>query len=239
MPRLRVIGRARAMGGWLSQLAAASTLVLLVSVGVSPLVGAPAETSEARSDAFWDPFTRKGHYAQQYESLEEISDAVHLVVRGQLVDIRTGAFRYFERIVGLDTNDPDEDPLVPILIGVVRVDEVLKGSPMMREAGFIEVSLDSPWNGWEQHLRMNLPNDDNVFFLMNDAQQRSELGFPEDDTETSPFLYWRPNGDQAVLRLLDGQVEVIEPIVGRYPSALDGVTSEEVRDRVIAASRRD
>jgi hypothetical protein len=176
-----------------------------------------------------------GHYAQQYASVEEITHAVHLVARGHIVDIRTSAFRYFERRIGENTDDPNEDPLIPILIGVVRVDEVLKGAPKMREPGYIEVSLDSPWKGWES-LRANLPNEDDVFFLMNDALQRSELGFPEDDPTTSPFLYWRPNGDQGVLRLIDGKVDVIEPIVGRYPIELNGLPSDELVDQINGAA---
>ena len=225
-----------AIAEWLTRLVAAFTLVLLVSAGASPLIGATAETDQERSDTFWDPFVRKGHYAQQYESIEEITDAVHLVVRGQLTEIRLGSFRYFERRLGENSGDPNEDPLIPILIGVVRVDEVLKGTPMMRTPGFIEVSLDSPWKGWEQDLRPLIPKETDVFFLMNDAQQRAEMGFPEDDPKTSPFLYWRPNGDQAVLRLVDGKVVVIEPIIGRYPSELNGLPSEALLSAVDAAS---
>lgn len=223
---------------WLSRIVAAFILVALLSMAGRPIVGASLVGDEvtSRSAKFWELLTRKGHYAQDYDSVEEITDAVHLVVRGRITEIRTSTFRYFERRVGETSDDPNEDPLIPILVGIVRVDEVLKGTPNMRDPGLIEVSLDVPWPEWEDVLLPNLPAEDDVFFLMNDAQQRAELGFPEDDPKTSPFLYWRPNGDQAVLRLTAGRVDVIEPIPGRYPSDLNGATYWHVARAVEATA---
>jgi hypothetical protein len=224
---------------WVSRAVALLILVLLVSTAGRLVIGAPSSPGDetaTRSDKFWELLTRKGHYALDYDSIGEIAADVHLVVRGRITDIRTSSFRYFERRVGETSDDPNEDPLVPILTAIVRVDEVLKGTPSMREPGTIEVSLDVPWPHWEDVLLPNIPTEDHVFFLMNDAQQRAESGYPEDDPKTSPFLYWRPNGDQAVLRFNAGRVDVIEPILGRYPSDLAGAPYWQVAQAVEATA---
>ena len=179
-----------------------------------------------RSDLFWSPITRRGAYAQNYDSVGDITKAVHLVVRGRVVDVKVADFLPFE-------GDVEQ---IPILVGIIAVNDVLKGRPQMRVPGTVEVSLDAAWPDWEKTLLANLPADDDLFLLlMNDAQQRTELGYAVKDPENEPYLYWRPNGDQAVLRDIDGRVDVIEPEADRYPFALDGVAFDAVTNDVVSA----
>lgn len=165
-----------------------------------------------RSNHFWDPVQHYGMFGLVYDSLDEITRDAHLVVRGRLVEVKLGKFETFEG---------DFDP-IPILIGVVAVDEVIKGEPRSRVPGRIEVSLDPPWRDWEDHLLPNIPRHEHLFFLMNDERQRAELGYEARDQANSPYLYWRPNGYQAVLRNIDGRIAIIEPEFEEFPAALDG-----------------
>lgn len=183
---------------------------------VDPLPSADAELH--RSDHFWDPVQHYGNFGLVYDSLDEITRDVHLVVRGRIAEVKLGQFETFEG---------DFEP-IPILIGVVVVDEVIKGELKSRVPGRIEVSLDPPWRDWEDHLLPNIPRHDHLFFLMNDEQQRAEFGYEARDPANSPYLYWRPNGYQAVLRNIEGRIAIIEPEFAEFPVLLDGTPFDAV-----------
>lgn len=183
-----------------------------------------AATTVEHSDAFWNPIQQSGLYGYNYDSLADISQSVHAIVRGRIAALRVGDFMPYE----------GEAVPIPILIATVTIDEVLKGELESRTGTTIEVSLDPPWPEWESQLLPSLPAHDHLFFLMNDAQQRAELGYPA-RADNERYLYWRPNGDQAVLRIIDGKVAVIEPEPGRYPESLHGTPVEQVTDTIEAA----
>jgi hypothetical protein len=212
------------------------TLLLTLGLIIGTAVAAPRMLSvgqyaiagdEAKSDAFWSLFNTRGNYTQNFASVEEMAKKVHLVVRGRIVDVRPGQFMFWE---------PGDDPPAPLILAIVQVDDVLKGSPNMRTPGFIEVSLDTPWDGWEKDVRPSIPAHEHLFFLFNDDQQRVEGGFERQDPANSPYLYWRPNGDQAVLREIDGHIAVFDPVDGRFPAELDGSNAAEVEAAIRASA---
>lgn len=167
-------------------------------------------------EPFWDRVTNFGMYGLTYGSLEEIVDHAHLVVVGRVVDTSEG------------TVHPYDGPFGPsdLVLGTVAVDEVLKGLPVMRQEGKIEVAE----LGWQGIDAADLPKGQSLLFLMNDAQQRAEYGYPASDEANERYRYWRPNGYQAVIPNVGGRAHVVgdwsswQRITGQtFPGDVDGM----------------
>ncbi len=124
----------------------------------------------------------------------------------------------------------------------VAIDEVLKGQPALR-SDFLEVAMGTA-AGWEL-ARDNIPNEEFVLFLMNEASYRDRYGQDPIDPETETYMYWAPN-DQAVFREVDGKMQPAnaqrmrdEYGDNRFPLGLAGDSFNGVVDRVRATSAAD
>jgi hypothetical protein len=160
----------------------------------------------------------------EYDSLEDITREVDLVVVGRITDV-------FVKPV-LTGNGESIDNI----FGHLAYDDVLKGVPNTTKQGEILVQL---WrSGPFETVKANIPDELDLFFLINDAAHLARIGEESRDPEAAAVTYWRPN-DQAVIRNIDGYVNVvakddIEQEWGpdRFPLHLDGRPFEEVVDQV-------
>jgi hypothetical protein len=188
---------------------------------------------------FWTRLTSFGDYGYEYSSLADISSEAHVVVVGRITGFAEYDFRPF------DPTPPEAGDTWswPMLVAIAQVSTVLKGEVAMREAGFVEIAIDAGPDDME-FLLAHLPSNEHVFFLMNDYQQRRELGYPSLDESNERYRYWRPNGYQAVLPIVNGRVAVIgpqheweAPYASRFPAELDGTLFETLsRDITLALS---
>lgn len=184
---------------------------------------------KARSDAFWEALVGVGAlYNFEYDSLADISADVDLIVRGRIADVYIAPDRTGEE--ELDT-----------IWATVAVEDILKGEPITRNPGTIEVMLWFPGQ-WDT-VRTNVPSEDALFFLMYDTADAIRRGDDIRNPEWSRYTYWRPN-DQAVLRNIDGRVSVIarDEIIeewgpDRFPVPLEGQPFDDVVSQAAALSR--
>lgn len=88
-------------------------------------------------------------------------------------------------------------------------------------------------------LRANLPQHDNVWFLLHDETVRPRT--PPNESEIAPFAYFPLNDLQGVLRNINGKVRVIKPEwnreipqmgPGHFPLALQNTSFEGLVQRV-------
>lgn len=205
----------------------------------SPAPISTAAISEADrriSDMFWSTVTDYGHYGYVYDSLDEMIGDSHLVVRGSLVGFSTGIRYPFGSDFGASIGPWTET------FGTVRVLEVLKGQPVWRTFGQIEVVA----LGWPDMSEDDLPSGEVLLFLKNDSQWREEMSVdPNPDSDTQ-FHYVRANPYQTALRDIDGVIDLIDgpkgwqDAFGPFPSELDGIlyadTVETIRLMVASGS---
>jgi len=170
-------------------------------------------------------------YDEEFESLSEMYEAVHVVLRGRIA----GAY------IGQEIIDEDGPP-IPLAFISITTGEILKGIPASVTAGQVEVRLWPAGSNWDE-IRNDLPDEEYLFFLYNDAEHRSDHDLPSDDAELEATTYFRPN-DQAVIRELDGVVSTFEYFAAacqygmdRFPLGLEGAAFEEVVQQVRELSR--
>lgn len=127
------------------------------------------------------------------QSLEENVAIAHLVVRAHITDVYVGEYW------------TGGTPLVYVTLAI---SEVLKGSPISRTSGFVEVGLGTGPVVTDDD-RTRLPQHDGVWFLIHEM----ELGPrpPGLDSDIAPFAYLPTNDLQGVLRNIHGQVKIIKP----------------------------
>ena len=207
------------------------------AAGPGPTVASrpsPAPTSlpghmneRERSDWYWGSVSDFEMYSFRYDSLSEITTDAHLVVVGRVVDVQLGQVEPFESAAEVPSS-------MPVVFGVVAIDEVLKGEPEMQVAGQILVAR----LGRTGMSAADLPRGRVLLFLKNYALWRSEGGYEVSPDAADRFYYTRPNGYQCVLRDIDDTVRIVdgpdgwEAALGPFPSQLDGRPFEEVLDRV-------
>jgi len=185
------------------------------------------------SDAFWNYWADEPHawLTHQAASLEDNVGLAHLVVRGHMTDVYVG-----------EMWDMGMGPAVPITYVRVAIGEVLKGSPISRTDGFVEVGLGTVSNEVLDDLRARLPQHDNVWFLMSDEALSPRS--PANETEIAPYAYVPSNDLQGVLRSIDGRVRVIKPawietFLGEdhFPLLLQGTNFAELVEEVRETSK--
>lgn len=149
----------------------------------------------AESDTFWRVWVQTPHGEPAFNagSLAENLRQADLVVRGRITDVYVGEYW---------------DGWEPIVYATVALDEVLKGEPLSRTPGFVEVGLGILYD--ESLLeRLPTPTHDNVWFLLHE-----ESRWPRErpnKSDIAPFAYLRVNEQQGVLRNIDGRVKAVEP----------------------------
>jgi hypothetical protein len=181
----------------------------------------------AASDLFWNRWVDScffGVYPLP-SSLAEIVRDADLIVRGSIADLYVG-----EHWRG----GPDE-PSYPLAYVRVEIDEILKGAPVSRESGSVEVQLgDSPED--LNQLRKRLPTHDHLWFLTYEGiEGRSEWN----QSEIAPYAYYAPTEVATVFRDVGGVVRVLRPDwiaesygSDQFPLALDGSDFDKLIDRV-------
>jgi hypothetical protein len=106
----------------------------------------------------------------------------------------------------LPARDPGGERARIQRVGVVVIDAVLKGRPIMADAGKVLVAgLVST-----DHTDADLPREQFVIFLKNYGQLKRDAGRGLFNDESDRLYYARPNGYQAVLRDINGAVRITE-----------------------------
>ena len=177
----------------------------------------------AISDRFWEANSDFAPTAFSYGALAEITADSHLIIRGRVVGAR------------VDEAPPVNDPGGEmggrsVTVGLVAIDEVLKGVPNILEPGAVLVahlgSKDLP--------AAELPRGEVVIFLKNYERIRAEFGKGLFNDPIDRFYYSRPNGYQAVFRNLDCVVRLVrdpdgwEGAADQFPAPLDGQAFDDL-----------
>jgi hypothetical protein len=207
-------------------------------IAISIAVTHPWGTTVAgpSSDAFWNRFSMiAGEEAVDgldFRSLEEMTTASDLVIRGRMADIYIGRHWVFS----------SEEPAVPILYANIAIDEVLKGVPVSRIPGTVEMGLHPVGDNFDLD-EYTVPSEEYIWFLTFEPIWRAKHSQPPLLDDSAPFTYFRFNHHQTVLRNLNGQVDVLEldQIKASYgdqsfPVALDGTSFAELVTSVRSAA---
>ncbi len=135
----------------------------------------------------------------QFETLVDMTASVDLVVRGRILEVYVG-----EQWVGSDGAAPEQFAYARIEIG-----EILKGEPVSRNAGSVEVQLALVGDDWEAPDQSFLPGHDHLLFLIHEATFREQIGKPARSSGIAPYAYFIPTAE-SVLRDIDGVVRLVE-----------------------------
>jgi hypothetical protein len=192
------------------------------------------EDSEAvtRSNRFWNPYyepPRPWSLEFDFDSLEEAVAASDLIVRGRITDISVAEMWRFSK----------DEPGVPHVYLTVEVAETLKGTPLSRTNGYVEVQFEVGEGALDVVRSRPQPQHEHVFFLMYEPAYRESIGKPPRETEVAPFAYFMPNRFQGAIRDIEGTARIIDPIevalaneLGHFPLPLDGQPYEDVLEQI-------
>lgn len=185
----------------------------------SPLPSPSHAAGLAASNRFWERWYETCWFGAFpiASSLAEITGQSDLVIRGTITDL----YVRFES---------DWQPAY----AKVLISDVLKGEPVSREAGTVEVQIAFASSDLEE-LRSSLPRHDHLWFLVHEGTRD-----PDSQSAIAGFTYYTTDYAQvSVLRDVGGVVEVIMPeaIANAYsrrhfPVPLDGTSFEELVDQV-------
>lgn len=207
----------------------------------SSLRSAPGPVIDvAAHDRFWNPFVDFGPPIGLPFGLTTVADATglaDLVIRGSITDLYIG-----EQWIGA----PDE-PAMPFGYVRVQIHEVLKGEPVSRSDGAVEVQF--AWGHSESDFELiasePMPAGEYVWFLIHEATFREENGQPPRNTGIAPFAYFIPNEVQGVVLNASGLAEVVlaDRFVNiwgteRFPMTIRGQSFEAMVDEVRELVRR-
>jgi hypothetical protein len=156
----------------------------------------------AKSDRFWAAMAFVGPTNFMYDSLADMTADADLVILGRVVGIRVAG--------PLPARDPGGEHARIQRVGVVVLDAVLKGRPIMGDAGKVLVAgLVS-----SDRTEADLPREQFVIFLKNCGQLKLDAGRGLFNDDSDRLYYARPNGYQAVLRDINGAVRITESSEG-------------------------
>ena len=191
-----------------------------------------------RSDRFWARWVETRCFfglEPLPSSVVEIFAKADLVVRGRIVDLYVG-----ERW-RMNAGQAAE----PLAYLRVQIDELLKGQPKSRQAGYVEVQIGHAPSDMDR-LRAQLPADDHLLFLDYEDPATREW-FNQSDIVG--FVYYMGQDVERVFRDIDGTVQVLAPeAVERVYGAdefllrIDGTSFDDLLERVrelAAANGRD
>lgn len=188
--------------------------------GHAPATGSP---EFQMSDRFWQTMHAPGQYDFEFQGLQDMTDAVDVIVRGRIVEL----------YIGQEVVRDEGGPASPIAFIGVSLDEVIKGEPNVREDGRIEIRLFTPGSEWDWMLA-NVPDEEYLFFLLNESGWRQATGRPSRDPDLEAVTYFRPN-DQSMLRNIDGHLAVMKALEtsclfggDRFPLQLNGEPFGEI-----------
>jgi hypothetical protein len=200
----------------------------LTPIPTPPLPSPSSVSGLAASDRFWDQWVETECWFgidPLPSSLAEIVRDADLVVRGPIVDLYIG--EYWRG----DAHGPSHG----LAYAKVAIEELLKGDPVSREAGFVEVQMGYAPDDLDD-LRAKLPAHDHLWFLgYEDPDTRGEFN----QSEMVGFVYYAPKDYETVFREINGVVEILAPgpireVYGKdeFLLTLDGTDFEELVDQV-------
>ena len=200
-----------------------------------PVATASPSEELAKSDAFWNPISAQPPSIfrdWEYESLADIARHSDLVVVGRLVDV----------YVGEVWKGAADDPGSPLVYGRVEIDEVVKGEPVSRAEGSVEMQLELVGDDWQPPDQSAIPSGEAIFFLLYDPRVSKSEGRPPRSTEIAPYSYFR-QAPESVVRSIGGNVSLIEPgnmaeAYGQdyYPLQYEDENFDQFLDEVRAAA---
>jgi len=204
------------------------TLQPTPSFDSSPLPSPSFAAGLAASDRFWDRWVETECWFgidPLPSSVAELVRDADLVVRGPIVDLYVG--EYWRG----DAYEPSHG----LAYAKVATEEVFKGDPVSREAGFVEVQMGYAPNDLDE-LRAKLPAHDHLWFLgYEDPDSRGEFN----QSEMVGFAYYAAQDVETVFREIGGVVEVLAParireVYGKdeFLLTLDGTDFEGFVQRV-------
>jgi hypothetical protein len=183
----------------------------------------------AASDRFWDYWVDTDCFFgldPLMGSYREMARKSDLIIRGRIVDVYIG--EYWTMIEG--------EASYPLAYAKVAVDELLKGEPVSREEGFVEVQIGHAPEDMAD-VRSNIPMDDHLWFL--DFEDREDRGPGNNDVEIAGYVYYAGQDVEEIFRSIGGVVELLRPgriraVYGRdaFLLTLQGMNFEEFVERV-------
>lgn len=194
------------------------TPTLSTPTPAATLLPSPSHASGlAASNRFWENWYETCWFGafDIVSSLENITRQSDVVVRGSILDLYT---------------KPDNRWNSAFVS--VSIHEVLKGEPVSRVAGTVEVHIGFVGDDLED-LKSKLPSHDHLWFLEHEHTRDPRI-------EPGGFTYYTTDYEQvSVLRGIGGVVRVIMPDAianaysrRHYPVPLDGTSFEDLVDRV-------
>ncbi len=190
----------------------------------SPLPSPSQAVGLAASDEFWQHGYDTCFFGvfDTVSSLADITRQSDIVIRGTIVDL-------YSR-----TRGASQGSFVK-----VSITEVLKGEPVSREAGTVEVDIG--FQSDLEELRSSVPGHDHLWFLVHEGTVD-----PDKQSAIDGFTYYTTDYTQmSVLREIGGLVRVILPEAianafspRHYPVPLDGTSFEDLVDQVRQLAER-
>ncbi len=192
----------------------------------------------ALSDGFWNRWVGPPNpgVLEEFEadSLADLSRRVDLIIRGRVTDIYVGEYW---------RTGPEDRPF-PLVYLRVEIEEVLKGEPVSRSAGYVEVLLGSAGPEEVEDYQARQPAEDMLWFLMYGPDWDERVFEPQRSSELAPYAYFVFNFWQGILRDINAEVHVMQPDsmatdLGDdfFPLPLSGTEFEKVVEQVRALAR--
>ena len=140
-------------------------------------------------------------------AVSDLANLADLIVVGSITELYIG-----EMWREADDESPRPKPYVK-----VAITEILKGEPVSRVDGFVEVMFGIAPDNFDAIAAQPLPEGEYLWFLLHNATERERLGAPPRDSEIAPYAYYPPAG-RGVLLNDDGQVAILlaERLAGAY-----------------------
>ncbi|MEX2547996.1 MAG: hypothetical protein WD830_09450 [Chloroflexota bacterium] len=178
----------------------------------------------AASDRFWANWISDCWFGIDPlpSSIAELVSDADLVIRGPIADLYVGEYW-------------SGSPRGPLAYAKVAIDELLKGEPVSREAGFVEVQMGHAPSDLEE-VRAKIPAHDHLWFLDYEDRERP---YPMNQSPILGFVYYAPQDMVTVYREIGQVVRVIGPELIRraygnrnFLFTLDGTDFEELVEQV-------
>jgi hypothetical protein len=188
-------------------------------------VPTPSQPPLTQSDLFWNPVTEQAplfFYDNGFQSLVDMVQKSDLVIRGRVTDVYIGEIWH----------GAADDPGEPLTYIRITIDDLLKGKPVSRKPGSVEVQFQLAGPDAPAPDPTFLPGDESLFFLIHDASYIQANGGKPRNSDIAPFAYFHQS-PETVIRNTAGLAHLIEPELiedayGRdYPAlALEGMDFE-------------
>ena len=185
-----------------------------------------------RSDAFWVTWIDRPEpmYDFEFATVEDATQQADLIVRGRVTNAYIGEYWRFR---------PEWQPR-PHDYLTISIDEVIKGEPVSRTSGAVELEIGFGDQNLIDDVSTRLPTEESLWFLMYEANFSYRTLEPQRSSPLAPYAYFLPNPLQGFVRNIDGTVRVLQPewtanaYRGQFPVPLEGTSFEALLEQVRA-----